>query len=145
MSSDTLCAGCVSGFVLPGTPRGTEEQIGPYKAYVSEPSGGVKKSDVALVFFYDAFGLGLQNNKVLADMFADKLGIRVYEPDVCAYLDAQGVKEPTLTRPSHVHSRGRRGRRIGYCLHALHRQGCSCADFHAEAERWCEDGRSGAL
>ena len=79
-----LCEHCVSGHELPGTPRGTEEKIGPYTTYIATPSASAKKgpSDVALIYFYDAFGLALKNNKVLPDQYAEKLGITVYVPDV---------------------------------------------------------------
>ncbi len=84
MSKPGLCEDCVSGGVLPGVTRGSMEQIGPFNTYVAKPTGEIKRDDAALVYYTDVFGLALKNNKILADMLADELGIVVYAPDLCA-------------------------------------------------------------
>lgn len=85
-SSAGLCANCVSGYAIPGTPRGEAVTIGPYYTYVARPSSGAK-SDKAVVYFLDALGLQLQNNKIIPDRIADALGVDVYVPDVSGASD----------------------------------------------------------
>lgn len=62
-----------------GEPKGKMEKIGPYDTYVATPSNPSK--DTALVFNCDAFGLDLQNNKIIPDRLAEALNVTVYVPD----------------------------------------------------------------
>jgi hypothetical protein len=83
-----FCINCVSGDVLPGEPRGSLARIGPFDTYVAQPSTPAANSEgVAIVYFVDAFGLQLKNNKILPDMIADGTGLPVYVPDVRAAAD----------------------------------------------------------
>jgi carboxymethylenebutenolidase len=81
-----LCINCVSGDVIPGTPRGQIQKIGPYETYISKPTssseiqGGNEK---AVVLFTDVFGLALTNIKLIADIISDRSGIVTFVPDVC--------------------------------------------------------------
>lgn len=79
-----FCINCVSGFALPGEAKGSIEAIGPYdEVYVAKPSTPAKGGeDKAIIYFYDAFGLALKNNKILADTIAEKTGLVVYVPDL---------------------------------------------------------------
>ncbi|KAK4689812.1 hypothetical protein P7C73_g301, partial [Tremellales sp. Uapishka_1] len=76
---------CVKGHELIGTPRGIIEPISPTRTvgrYHTKPSNGEIVDDkTALVIFYDAFGFNLPNSKILADTYADKLGLNVYVVD----------------------------------------------------------------
>jgi hypothetical protein len=83
--SKPFCINCVSGDVLPGEPRGSLARIGPFDTYVAQPAERAPNSEgVAIVYFVDAFGLQLKNNKILPDMIADGTGLPVYVPDVRA-------------------------------------------------------------
>lgn len=84
-SIQPLCIHCVSGDVIPGEPKGTIETIGPYETYVSKPpaeSASAASEGKAVVLFTDVFGLALQNNKIVADLIAERSSITVYVPDV---------------------------------------------------------------
>ncbi|KZT70801.1 alpha/beta-hydrolase [Daedalea quercina L-15889] len=52
-----------------GTPEGKFEQIGGVECYVAMPPGDYDKSK-AVLYFTDAFGIPLNNSKLLADTFA---------------------------------------------------------------------------
>ncbi|PWN52015.1 alpha/beta-hydrolase [Violaceomyces palustris] len=78
-----FCIHCVSGDIIPGTPRGTEQTIGPYKVYVTHPSSGAPADPAkVIVSFTDVFGLELVNNKIIPDLIADQTGFTVYVPDM---------------------------------------------------------------
>lgn len=74
----TICKDCVSGYILPGEPKGTIQSNGAYFVTGSENS----PSKAAVVIITDVFGLSIQNPKIIADMFAEKLGCDVYVPDI---------------------------------------------------------------
>ncbi|KAI0269775.1 dienelactone hydrolase endo-1-3,1,4-beta-D-glucanase [Gloeopeniophorella convolvens] len=79
------CPDCYKGFILPGEPKGTTEGT----AYFSpappledaKPTGSEKK---AVVLLTDIFGLPLPNPRIIADHFAEELGIDVWVPDLFA-------------------------------------------------------------
>lgn len=81
----TLCKNCVSGYVLPGEPKGVVKD-GAYtyspsaEAHDTAPDASTTKT--ALIFLTDIFGLELKNNKILADSFADRLKCDVFVPDI---------------------------------------------------------------
>ncbi|PWN33020.1 alpha/beta-hydrolase [Meira miltonrushii] len=79
-----LCINCVSGDVIPGTPRGQIQKIGPYDTYVSKPSSSENQTgnDKAVVLFTDVFGLALTNIKLIADIISDRTGITTFVPDL---------------------------------------------------------------
>ncbi|GFZ50016.1 hypothetical protein JCM24511_07769 [Saitozyma sp. JCM 24511] len=76
---------CLEGNTLPGEPAGVLEPAtdgNPVARYHAKPNdGNVVDSKTALVLFYDAFGLGIPNPKIIADEFAEKLRINVFVPD----------------------------------------------------------------
>jgi dienelactone hydrolase len=85
-----VCRDCFRGTVHDhATPKGSMEDLYGYKTYVSTPAGGVK-SKSSIIFFCDAFGLNLPNNKILADHYADETGCRVLTPDI---IPGGGVSE----------------------------------------------------
>lgn len=92
-SSKPFCVHCVTGYRLPGQPRGRIEKIGTFDTYLAEPSTGVQDTTKAIIFFTDAFGLGLDNNKILADRLAQATGLSVYAPDL---FGANPVPEASL-------------------------------------------------
>lgn len=101
MTSNGLCVHCVSGTTMGGEPRGTMEKIGPYPTYITHPSSGAPTdASRAILYAYDAFGLGLNNNKILPDVLADKTGMTVYVPDIfegdCVPSDA--MRMPTTAK-----------------------------------------------
>ncbi|KAI1793482.1 alpha/beta-hydrolase [Ganoderma leucocontextum] len=76
----SLCADCFKGVRHEGTPEGTTQTIGGIVSYVATPTAEYPKDKVVL-FLADAFGLKLENNKLLADDFA-RNGFKVVMPDI---------------------------------------------------------------
>jgi dienelactone hydrolase len=69
---------CEQAFIWPGSPSGSETLLGGIPAYVSsaEPNNtGV------ILYIHDIFGWKLPNARILADMLAEKSGMRVVVPD----------------------------------------------------------------
>jgi dienelactone hydrolase len=56
--------------------------IGKLLTYVAQPTSAEPRKDVAVVYCCDAFGLALNNNKIMPDKLADALGCTVYVPDL---------------------------------------------------------------
>ncbi|KZO96040.1 dienelactone hydrolase endo-1,3,1,4-beta-D-glucanase [Calocera viscosa TUFC12733] len=80
-----LCADCVSGSRLPGTPQGSMIKVGSMDCYYAPaPQGGrAPTADKnAILLFTDIFGLPLENPKIMADSFAKETGLDVYVPDM---------------------------------------------------------------
>ncbi|OAG05103.1 alpha/beta-hydrolase [Paraphaeosphaeria sporulosa] len=75
------CPDCFRGGVVTGDPKGTIETLYGVTTYVAKPQG-TSSSPSTIVYFTDAFGLDLVNNKVLADAYASATGIRVLVPDI---------------------------------------------------------------
>ena len=76
------CRDCFRGTVHDhAEPRGSFRDLYGYKTYVSLPPGNQTPKST-IIFFCDAFGLNLPNNKILADHYADKTGCRVLTPDI---------------------------------------------------------------
>jgi hypothetical protein len=73
----TLCKNCVSGYVLPGEPKGTIKD-GAY-VYSNEPDGQHQDGTpnltekTAIILLTDIFGLDLKNLKILADSIGERL------------------------------------------------------------------------
>lgn len=66
------------GSIHGGQPIGTEETIHGLNTYVT---GNRTSSRGIIVMYSDVFGLGLPNNKIIADAFAKKGDFLVYVPD----------------------------------------------------------------
>ncbi|CDS01833.1 related to AIM2-cytoplasmic protein involved in mitochondrial function or organization [Sporisorium scitamineum] len=90
-----FCIHCVTGFRIPGEPRGKMETIHGLPAYVATPTSPASDSATkAIIYFYDAFGLKLANNKVIPDKIADATGLTVYVPDV---FNGGGLSEESVS------------------------------------------------
>jgi len=77
------CPDCFKGGIHDhkGDAKGHEEQMYGLRTYVTGPaSESTSKSTV--IYFCDAFGLDLINNKILADRYAEGTGLRVLVPAV---------------------------------------------------------------
>jgi carboxymethylenebutenolidase len=74
------CKDCVSGYILPGDPRGTFSE-GAYHTKAEQGNDANSKKR-ALVLLTDIFGFELNNPKILADSFANRLGCDVFVPDL---------------------------------------------------------------
>ncbi|KAF2725800.1 hypothetical protein K431DRAFT_280520 [Polychaeton citri CBS 116435] len=70
---------CASGSLHTGTPTGRIEKVFGLDTYVAEPPCGNPKGVVVIV--PDAFGIGLPNNRILADEYARTGNFKVYLPD----------------------------------------------------------------
>jgi dienelactone hydrolase len=75
------CADCFRGGVVTGDPKGTIETLYGTTTYVTKPQENLA-SPSTIVYFTDAFGLNLVNNKDLADAYASAAGVRVLVPDI---------------------------------------------------------------
>jgi len=75
----SFCADCFKAVRHEGTPTGKIENINGVETYVALPEGDYPK-DKAILYLVDAFGMQFENNKLLADDFAQN-GFAVYVPD----------------------------------------------------------------
>ncbi|PVG01835.1 dienelactone hydrolase endo-1-3,1,4-beta-D-glucanase [Serendipita vermifera] len=82
--STGLCADCVKGNRLNGTPRGSMVETPALPAYFipGNESYGATKTSKALVILPDAFGLALPNAKIIADILAKQTGMDVWAGDI---------------------------------------------------------------
>ncbi|ETS64892.1 hypothetical protein PaG_00865 [Moesziomyces aphidis] len=102
MSSDTtaapgsgFCVHCTSGSRIPGEPKGKIESLHGFNTYVATPaSPSADSASKAIIYFYDAFGLNLVNNKIIPDLLADATGLTVYVPDM---FNGGGISEAALS------------------------------------------------
>ncbi|KAJ4421044.1 hypothetical protein N0V82_003948 [Gnomoniopsis sp. IMI 355080] len=76
------CPECFTGHVHHGTPKGTIKELHGAKTYVTLPSSTHAEPKNTIIFYCDAFGLNLVNNKLLADRYAAETGCRVLAPDL---------------------------------------------------------------
>lgn len=96
------CSDCISGNLLPGSPKGTEEN----GAYLSSGSNQEDTKDKAVVILTDIFGL-VPNPKIIADTIAERTGFDVWVPDLfngvsSARIWSLGVGcSPHTARPGH--------------------------------------------
>lgn len=72
------CPDCTTGAKLAGTPKGVIKDDGSY--FAAAPEGSDQKR--AVVLLTDAFGLGLDNPKIMADYFSEQLQCDVWVPDI---------------------------------------------------------------
>lgn len=77
------CPECFSGHIHNGTPRGTIQDLHGARTYVTLPPNDTQPKNT-IIFFCDAFGLNLVNNKLVADQYAAGTGCRVLAPDMFA-------------------------------------------------------------
>ncbi|KAJ7304881.1 Alpha/Beta hydrolase protein [Mycena albidolilacea] len=78
------CPNCFTGSVLEGKPTGVISDIdGAYFASGPSSDGNTGRKR-AIILLTDAFGLKLQNSKILADQFAQHLKCDVWVPDFFA-------------------------------------------------------------
>ncbi|KZT55527.1 alpha/beta-hydrolase [Calocera cornea HHB12733] len=97
-----LCADCVSGNRLPGTPKGEMIKVGTTDCYYSPAPADTRAPAAAknaILLFTDIFGLPLQNPKIMADAFAREAGLDVYVPDM--FEGKPPVKEEDLQPYDH--------------------------------------------
>ena len=88
-----VCRDCFRGTIHDhAVPKGTLQDLYGYKTYVSMPPNNPSPRST-IVFFTDAFGLHLPNNKILADYYAAETGFRVLTPDI---IPGGGVPESTM-------------------------------------------------
>ena len=71
------CSYCYKGFVIPGEPKGST--VGP--DYFTPAPGDATEQPKAIVLLTDIFGLRLPNPRVIADHFAEHVGVDVWVPD----------------------------------------------------------------
>lgn len=77
------CRECVTGALHEGTPVGRVEAVHGLETYVSEPPSGQAPKGI-IVIVPDALGWTFNNNRILADKFAERTNSRVYLPDFMA-------------------------------------------------------------
>jgi dienelactone hydrolase len=75
------CPDCFRGGKATGDPRGTIKELYGLQTYIAEPPS-TSTSKSIIIFYTDAFGLELVNNKLLADAYAAATGFRVLVPDI---------------------------------------------------------------
>lgn len=71
---------CCTGHVHTGTPRGNVETLHGLPTYVTIPPAG-HAVKATLVMVPDAFGWEFVNLRLMADQFAERLGVRFLLPD----------------------------------------------------------------
>jgi dienelactone hydrolase len=75
------CPDCFQGGKATGEAKGYMKEIAGVQTYVAgDPSTTTSQSTI--IYFTDAFGLPLINNKLLADEYASATGFRVLVPDI---------------------------------------------------------------
>jgi dienelactone hydrolase len=75
------CPDCFRGGKATGDPKGTLTTLHGVSTYVAGPAPS-SPSASTIIFYTDAFGLGLVNNKLLADAYAAATGFHVLVPDI---------------------------------------------------------------
>ncbi|ETN43304.1 uncharacterized protein HMPREF1541_02463 [Cyphellophora europaea CBS 101466] len=75
------CAGCFTGGVRDGKPKGTYEQLHGYRTYIAKPSKP-HLSGSKILYLPDFFSHKLVNNALLADAYAEETGLEVIFPDI---------------------------------------------------------------
>ncbi|ORY06216.1 Alpha/Beta hydrolase protein [Clohesyomyces aquaticus] len=77
---EMACRDCFRGGKATGDPQGEISTLHGLSTYVASPA--TPASDSTIIFYTDAFGLRLVNNKLLADAYAHGTGLRVLVPDI---------------------------------------------------------------
>ncbi|KAF7374409.1 Dienelactone hydrolase endo-1,3,1,4-beta-D-glucanase [Mycena sanguinolenta] len=76
----SFCSDCFKAVTHDGTPEGQMTEIGGIPCYVATPTVDYPKDKIVL-FLTDAHGMGLVNNKLLADDYA-RNGFKTIVPDL---------------------------------------------------------------
>jgi hypothetical protein len=71
------CPDCTTGVKLAGTPKGVINEDGSYLAAAPEASDHKR----TVILLTDAFGLGIDNPKIMADYFSEQLQCDVWVPN----------------------------------------------------------------
>ncbi|EJT99861.1 alpha/beta-hydrolase [Dacryopinax primogenitus] len=82
-----LCADCIAGTRLTGTPTGEMIKLASTDCYYARAPDDVRvpaAEKSAILVFTDIFGLPLGNPKIMADGYAKESGLDVYVPDMFA-------------------------------------------------------------
>jgi|SRR6266850_2706828 len=87
------CTYCYKGFVLPGEPKGS--MVGP--DYFTPAPSGVTDHSKAIVLLTDIFGLPLPNPRIVADHFAENVGVDVWIPDFFNGASHRHIQPPVVT------------------------------------------------
>lgn len=74
------CRECITGALHEGTPVGREETVHGLPTYITEPPSGQSAKGI-IVFIPDALGWTFNNNRILADKYAERTSSRVYLPE----------------------------------------------------------------
>ena len=74
---------CCSGSAHPGIPKGVTGSLHDLPTYIAEPSNGGQVKAI-VVMLPDAFGWEFVNLRLLADTFAERLGVRCLLPEFMA-------------------------------------------------------------
>lgn len=80
MTEGGVCAGCVTGFIHDGTPKGTTTTIAKLPTYIAKPTTTRGRPGV-IVIITDVFGWNFVNSRLLADEYAERSGRTIYVPD----------------------------------------------------------------
>ncbi|KAF2190772.1 alpha/beta-hydrolase [Zopfia rhizophila CBS 207.26] len=75
------CPDCFKGGRATGDPKGKITTIHGVRTYIAGPPS-MSASISTIIFYTDAFGLSLANNKLVADAYASATGFRVLVPDI---------------------------------------------------------------
>ncbi|KAF2689374.1 hypothetical protein K458DRAFT_413662 [Lentithecium fluviatile CBS 122367] len=75
------CPDCFRGGKATGDPKGSITTLHGVSTYIAGPAP-TATSGSTIIFYTDAFGLNLVNNKLLADAYAVATGFRVLVPDI---------------------------------------------------------------
>lgn len=70
---------CCTGTAHKGTPKGRVETLHTFSTYIADPPNSEPKGIITIV--PDAFGWNFINNRLLADVYAERIGARVLLPD----------------------------------------------------------------
>jgi carboxymethylenebutenolidase len=89
------CPDCYKGFVLPGEPQGS--MVGP--DYFTPARGDSTQPTKAIILLTDVFGLPMPNPKIVADHFAEQLGMDVWVPD---FFEGGSCLHPLLLATNHA-------------------------------------------
>lgn len=95
------CSECVSGALHEGTPVGREETIHGLPTYVSEPPSGQVKGIIVMI--PDGLGWTFNNNRILADTFAERTNSRIYLPE---FMDGHALSASLIPQFDAVGSQG---------------------------------------
>lgn len=79
IADSRTCPDCFTGAVHTAQPTGHLETIHNVHTYISR---GGAPSNSTIVFLTDGFGFNLVNNKLLADQYASRTGLRVLVPNL---------------------------------------------------------------